>query len=63
MIEVDEAGTVAAAATGLRVQSFGAPAQPEAIPVFRADHPFLFVIRDSRTNNILFLGRVMDPRG
>jgi len=63
MIEVEEAGTVAAAATGLRVERLSAPVDQAEIPVFRADHPFLFVIRDSRTNNILFLGRVMDPRG
>lgn len=63
MLEVDEAGTVAAASTGLRVERLSAQTAPDNIPVFRADHPFLFVIRDSRTNNILFLGRVMDPRG
>ena len=30
--------------------------------IFRADHPFLFVIRHVRTNSILFIGRVTDPR-
>ena len=33
------------------------------IPVFRADHPFLFLIQDTDTGKILFLGRVMDPVG
>jgi serpin B len=36
---------------------------PEPPPVeFRADHPFLFMIRDGKTGGILFLGRVEDPR-
>ncbi len=30
---------------------------------FRADRPFIFVIMDSQTRGILFLGRVTDPRG
>jgi serpin B len=31
------------------------------VPVFRADHPFVFAIRDVRTGVILFLGRVCKP--
>jgi serpin B len=36
-----------------------APGEP--IPVFRADHPFLFLIQDNDTGNILFMGRMVNP--
>jgi len=36
-------------------------AVPSQIPVFRADHPFLFLIRDNHSGSILFIGRVMNP--
>ncbi len=58
-IDVDEEGTKAAAATVWG--TFGGAA--ETRPEFRADHPFLFLIRDNRSGAILFLGRVMNPRG
>jgi serpin B len=35
---------------------------PSETPVFRADHPFLFLIRDSHSAGILFLGRVVNPK-
>jgi serpin B len=57
-VEVDEAGTEAAAATAV-VLKRGGPAPPAE---FRADHPFVFLIRDRETGAILFLGRVTDPR-
>jgi serpin B len=37
------------------------PSQPPPVPTFRADHPFLFAIRDRKTGTVLFLGRVADP--
>jgi len=59
-VEVNEEGTEAAAATAVVAEGREAPAPP---PVFRADRPFLFLIRDVRSGCILFLGRVADPRG
>jgi serpin B len=60
-VEVNETGTEAAAATAV-VMTFGAmPMNPRPVPVFRADHPFLFLIRDNHTGSILFLGRIVDP--
>ena len=57
MVEVNEEGTVAAAATsgGMACSSQPRPA------TFHADHPFLFFIRDNRSGVILFLGRVTNP--
>ena len=59
-VEVNEEGTEAAAATGvvMRLTSVG----PATIPVFRADHPFLFLIRDNLSGSILFIGRVANPK-
>ena len=53
-VQVDEEGTKAAAATAVVVDRSG-PAS------FRADHPFLFLIRHEETGAILFMGRVVDP--
>jgi serpin B len=57
-VEVNEEGTEAAAATGVIMRVTSMPAPP---PVFRADHPFVFVIQDNHTGSILFVGRVVDP--
>jgi serpin B len=60
--EVKEEGTEAAAATAAAVVTFSAAIRPPApAPVFRADHPFLFLIHESRSGSILFLGRLADP--
>ena len=61
-IEVNEKGTEAAAATAL-VMTPTAALIKEPPREFRADHPFLFLIRDSTTGSILFMGRVMKPGG
>ena len=57
-VEVNEEGTEAAAATGVVV---GLKAMPPRLPEFRADHPFVFIIKDNNTKSILFVGRVTDP--
>jgi len=60
-IDVNEEGTEAAAATAVVMRSMSARIQQPAPPVFRADHPFIFLIRDNRSGGILFMGRVADP--
>jgi serpin B len=63
-VDVDEKGTEAAAATAAMISVASArPLQkePPKPVIFRADHPFLFVIRDNRTGMVLFLGRVERP--
>ncbi|NHN59229.1 MULTISPECIES: serpin family protein [Halorussus] len=56
-VRVDEQGTEAAAATGVEVVNTSAVLNP---PTFRADRPFLFVVRHRPTGAVLFLGRVAD---
>jgi serpin B len=58
--EVNEAGTEAAAATVVTVGVKGGGPPPPP-PVFRADHPFIFFIRDTQSGSLLFLGRLADP--
>jgi len=58
-IAVDEEGTEAAAATAVMAEVKGDVSKPVA---FRADRPFLFLIRDREAGSVLFLGRVSDPR-
>jgi serpin B len=59
-VAVDEAGTEAAAATAAVMLPASAPPPP---PVFRADHPFVFLIRAVSSGEVLFLGRLVDPSG
>ncbi len=55
-VDVNEEGTEAAAATAVIMDK--AFHQPLA---FRADHPFVFLIRENKTGSILFAGRIEDP--
>lgn len=56
-VQVDEKGTEAAAVTSIMIGI------KSAMPsnVFRADHPFIFIIQEKETGNILFMGRMTDP--
>jgi serpin B len=58
VIEVNEEGTKAAAATAVVMRGTG---MPRPIPTVRADHPFLYVLRDPSSGVILFVGRVANP--
>jgi serpin B len=58
-VEVNEEGSEAAAATAVEMRLKSAPAR---LPVFNADHPFLFLIRDNPSGSILFIGRMANPR-
>jgi serpin B len=61
-VDVNEEGTEAAAATAVTVIALAAPPTPPTHPIiFRADHPFMFLIRDNRSGSILFIGRVTNP--
>ena len=56
-VKVDEKGTEAAAATAVGMQTTSVRPRTD----FRADHPFIFLIQDKGTGNILFFGRMVDP--
>jgi len=58
-VAVDEEGTEAAAATAIVMKFIAVPARPVT---FRADHPFIFIIKDNRSQSILFVGRLMNPQ-
>ncbi|MCA9257463.1 MAG: hypothetical protein KDA33_17570, partial [Phycisphaerales bacterium] len=63
VLEVTEEGTVAAAASGVAL-FLGCGGEPETVPfapTFRADRPFLILIRDTVSGVILFVGRVTRP--
>jgi serpin B len=55
-VDVNEQGTEAAGATAVVINDESLP------PQFRADHPFVFLIRHRATGSILFVGRLSDPR-
>lgn len=60
VIEVNEEGAEAAAATAVEMATRGIAVEPDR---FRADHPFVFLIREKQTGSLLFIGRVSNPQG
>ncbi|PRQ09765.1 serpin family protein [Enhygromyxa salina] len=60
VIKVDEKGTEAAAATAIVIGEDGGDYE-EPSAVFRADKPFILMIRDAPTQSVLFFGRVLEP--
>lgn len=58
-VEISEEGTEAAAATALISWRIAKPVGPEK---FECNHPFLFVIYDNITKNILFMGAYKNPK-
>ena len=58
-VNVNEEGTEAAAITALVVRALSG--SPEPVAEFVADHPFMFMIQEKETGEILFIGRMVDP--
>jgi serine protease inhibitor len=58
VVEVDESGTIAAAATTVTVTPLVAPSSSFTMTL---DRPFLYAIRDEVTGEILFFGAMLDP--
>ncbi len=57
-VQVNEEGTEAAAATGI---TMGVTCMPMPPKIFRADHPFVFLIHENASGKILFMGRITNP--
>ncbi len=58
-VNVNEEGTEAAAITALVFEFTSGPPEPRY--EFTADHPFMFVIQEKETGEILFVGRLVNP--
>ena len=62
-VEVNEKGTEAAAATAVIMRTKSASVRRSVPPkIFKADHPFIFIIKDNQTGSILFIGKLENPQ-
>jgi serpin B len=63
-LDISEEGTEAAAVTAMAAEGCSPDMYPppEKIYHFRGDHPFIFMIEDSETGALLFMGRIVDPK-
>ncbi len=60
-IDVNEEGTEAAASTAVVMIRKTSAIDQEPVKVFRADRPFIYFIKENKSNSVLFLGKVTDP--
>lgn len=61
-VDVNEKGTEAAAATAvIMAAGSAAPRMVPFVPTFRADHPFVLIVRENAGGTVLFMGRVTQP--
>ena len=61
-ITVNEQGAEAAAATGVTVAAAGTTTTAAPPVEIKIDHPFIYLIRDTQTGAMIFIGQVVDPR-
>ena len=61
IVDVNEEGTEAAAATAVVMKTKSKSMVIERIPEFRCNRPFIFFIHDYKTQTILFMGRYSMP--
>ncbi|XP_061586815.1 serpin A3-5-like [Cololabis saira] len=56
-LDVDEAGATAAAATGIGIRLLSI----RHVPVLKFDRPFMVIITERNTENMLFMGKIVNP--
>ena len=57
-LDVDEAGATAAAATGIGIMLLSY----RHVPVLKFNRPFMVIITEHNTENILFMGKILNPK-